>query len=83
MCNGRDMTKRPKSHAEAVADSRKTTGSKPIAITLTPAEQDRWERVARRYATKKAAFVAMLDLAEGRNEISKEEILDAISRRMK
>lgn len=77
------MSKRPKTHAEAVGDSRKATGSKPIAITLTPAEQERWERVAARYKTKKAAFVAMLDLAEGKNEISKAEIIDAIQRRMK
>lgn len=77
------MSKRPKTHAEAVGDSRKATGSKPIAITLTPAEQERWERVAARYKTKKAAFVAMLDAAEGHNEPSKSELLEMIERRLK
>lgn len=77
------MTKRPKSHADAVADSRKATGSKPIAITLTPAEQERWEKIAKRYTTKKAAFLAMLSAAEGHNEPSKAELLEMIERRLK
>jgi hypothetical protein len=77
------MSKRPKTHAEAVGDSRKATGSKPIAITLTPAEQERWEKIAKRFPTKKAAFLAMLDALEGKNEISRAELLSEIERRLK
>lgn len=79
------MTKRPKTHAEAVNDSRKKRGAVQTNLTLSADEAALLDRLAKEYGGKKTALVAGLYALNktGNAVISVDEVIAQIRKRMK